>query len=298
MTQQPTPMADPGPTAADVLRAIEQSGYLLEQDVASSLESLGFHVETAAAYSDADEGKSREVDVLAHRSYVLDQERRFSIVVEIICECKNTTNPYVFIGRRRMRLPTPESHIDPPEFVFPHRYYPTSIRTKEGHQVVAAGFDRFDLASVHYYHGCDTKTVQFCRLLRKGKGWEVDQGGVYDSLVYPMAKALLVRRRFFQPNYPPTEGQWRQIRIFVPLVVLSGPLFYIDSTSDVRAARQVTHATYSRTLEAKQLTGTFTLDFVSMAGLPDFVTQKVEPFAQQVIAIAEKAGNALFSGTA
>jgi hypothetical protein len=289
-------MTDTGPTAAEVLQAIKRSGYLLEQDVAISLEALGFHVETGAAYQDADEGKSREIDVLAYRSFVHDEKRRFSVVVETICECKNTTNPYVFIGRKRVVQPAPEGYLAPPEFVFPRREYEVPIRTEQGHQILASGFDRFGLASLHYYHGLGTKTVQFCRLVRKDRGWGVDQGGVYDSLVYPMAKALLARQKLFLPDWTPAEGAWRQIRIFVPLVVLAGPLFYIDSSSEERTPRQVTHATYGRRLEAETIQGTFTIDFVSFVGLTDFVTQKVEPFAQHVVAIAEKAGEALFSG--
>lgn len=53
------------PSNEEIMDAIEQSGYLLEQHVATQLESLNFYVKTNIAFEDPDEGKSREIDVSA-----------------------------------------------------------------------------------------------------------------------------------------------------------------------------------------------------------------------------------------
>ncbi|HZQ90365.1 MAG TPA: hypothetical protein VFA60_01075 [Terriglobales bacterium] len=67
-TPQPTPpqqTAKGQPTAEDIVAAIKASGYLIEQEVATILEKLGFHVQTNRAYQDVEESKSREIDVWA-----------------------------------------------------------------------------------------------------------------------------------------------------------------------------------------------------------------------------------------
>ena len=53
------------PSAAEVAGALQASGYLFEQEVATSLENLGFHVETNSAFLDRELEKSRELDIRA-----------------------------------------------------------------------------------------------------------------------------------------------------------------------------------------------------------------------------------------
>lgn len=44
------------PTNEEIMAAIGQSGYLLEQQAATRLEALNFHVRTNIAFEDPDEG--------------------------------------------------------------------------------------------------------------------------------------------------------------------------------------------------------------------------------------------------
>ena len=48
------------PNPKDIIAALKQSGYLMEQQVATQLQALDFHVWTNWAFEDVDEGKSRE----------------------------------------------------------------------------------------------------------------------------------------------------------------------------------------------------------------------------------------------
>jgi hypothetical protein len=284
-------MTEGDPTLDEVRAAIEKSGYLLEQDVAIRLQSLGFSVHTAAAYEDPDEHKSREIDVLAYRPLLHDEEQRFSIGLQIIAECKNTANPFVFITRDRDGR---QEYLSPPEIMFPRGDYRDlePIDPKRGLWRNVSGFHRFGLAPLHYYHGQPTKTVQFCRLLRK-KSWDVDQGGVYDSLFYPLVKALRALLERSKPRGGPND--WRSLRVFVPLVVTVGPLFRIDASSTDRTPQRVTHATYSRDLHIQREQRSYTIDFVSLEGLADFVNGKLLPFGQAVVTVAAEAGSALFA---
>lgn len=53
------------PSKEQIIEALEKSGYLFEQDVATLLKNLEFHVETDYACTDLDEDKSWEIDVRA-----------------------------------------------------------------------------------------------------------------------------------------------------------------------------------------------------------------------------------------
>src|SRR5256885_17075425 len=114
-------MPDDTPAAEDILHALRASGYLMEQQVATQLERLEFHVVTNRAYEDPDEGKSREMDVWASKDAGRHRPSAevpgITVDVELICECKNNQDtPFVFLGRPQNPAgPDPE----PQEYQFP-----------------------------------------------------------------------------------------------------------------------------------------------------------------------------------
>src|SRR4051812_4464350 len=109
-----------GPSREDIIAALKQSGYLMEQEVATKLESLGFHVQTNRAFQDSEEGKSREIDVSAVKRIAHNEDRKLSAFIEIIAECKNGDNPIVLIERPKNKA---DDRHKPLEFVFPVARY-------------------------------------------------------------------------------------------------------------------------------------------------------------------------------
>jgi hypothetical protein len=89
------------PTPEEILEALSRTGFLLEQEVATELQNLGLHVNTGVAFEDPDEGKSREIDVLA-TSFHMNHKNMVGVQYEIVCECKNTQWPFVLIGPAKM----------------------------------------------------------------------------------------------------------------------------------------------------------------------------------------------------
>ncbi|WOH62883.1 hypothetical protein [Bradyrhizobium sp. BWA-3-5] len=87
------------PSPENIMEALNESGYLMEQKVATVLERLGYHVQTNFPFEDVDEGKSREMDARTIKTIARNDEHKLSCVFEIIVECKNTSNPFVFVGR-------------------------------------------------------------------------------------------------------------------------------------------------------------------------------------------------------
>ena len=103
------------PSPKDIIAALRQSGYLMEQEVATQLENLNFHVWTNWAFEDSDEGRSREIDVRAIKRVAYNEDKKLAAFLEIIVECKNSANPFVFIGRPKNQT---DGQYAPQELVF------------------------------------------------------------------------------------------------------------------------------------------------------------------------------------
>jgi len=103
------------PTDQQILGALECSGFLFEQEVATTLESSGFHVETSWAYLDPDMEKSREIDLRAVKNVLNDEQLGLQVFVELLVECKNSDSPLVFLERpknkRELEAPQPREYV-------------------------------------------------------------------------------------------------------------------------------------------------------------------------------------------
>lgn len=263
-----------GPSANDIMAAINESGYLMEQEVATQLERRGFIVRTNVAFEDPDEGKSRETDVVAIHRVAHDESARLAAFVELLVECKNSTNPFVFIARPKNegdRLKRPE------EFIFPYRY--EMMKNHPGGGVIreVKAFHHLGFDQVYQTHVNAWKAVQFCRIDRKGSGWHANHGGLYDAIFYPMAKSLVARRK--DVPRPSRPDAWGYFWLFFPLVVTSGELFLIDSSAEVPSPVPVDHVSFERELKSGKLSGAFTVTFVRQAALETFLHNVVDPLA-------------------
>ncbi len=254
------------PDESDMLDAVLRSGYLLDQEVATSFEELGFHVQTSWPFEDPDKGESRELDVWAIRRVTEDP---ISLFIEIFCECKSgQANPYVFLTRRKGPI---DDIVSPIHYVFPRDNY--SVDVDGGMREVPA-FTYFNAAQHHYWFKNNQKAVQFARIVRNKNRWDAQHNGIYNSLLIPLAKALRHRRAVLR-RYTP-------FAMCFPLVVLKSPLYLVDSETKPLAARKVTRVSFYRRLDSSTVKGDYIVDFVNADGLADFVDQKVMPFAKQL----------------
>ena len=268
------------PNPKDIIDALKQSGYLMEQEVATQLEALRFHVWTNWAFQDIDEGKSREIDVRAIKQVARNEEKKLSAYVEIIVECKNSTNPFVFIGRPKNQA----DHQHPPqELVFPIARYEArkdlgingvQIRSKDA--FFHLGFDK-----VHHDFARETKAVQFCRIDRKGSRWQANHDGLYDSIFYPMAKVLTAQKGEIRVGTRP--GDWRYFWFFVPMVVTSGDIFYVDSTEADPVPQERNYVTFKREIRSGKLKGTFAVEFIRQNRLDNFVSNCLQPLVDKIV---------------
>lgn len=265
-----------GPSEDEIMDAINASGYLMEQEVATQLEHRGFHVRTNVAFEDLEEQKSREIDVTAIQRVVVDEDAKLAAYVELLVECKNSSNPFVFIARPKNEM---DKHRRPEEFLFPFQY---RMKKDLGGgrstiQELAAfnhlGFDKIFNAQIRPW-----KAVQFCRIDRNGKNWHANHGGLYDAMFYPMAKALDARRKEVPKGTQP--GDWRYIWLFFPIIVTSGDLFIVDSSAHTPRPESVDYVSFQRELKSGKLAGTFMVTFVRQKALEEFLASVVDPLAE------------------
>ena len=179
------------PTAAEIISAVEASGYLLEQQVADVFEALGYHVETNYAFPDPHEDVSRELDVRALKREYYNPARHESVFVEYLVECKNSSQPLVFFTRPKTAI---DQNSAPTELVFTvgPKQMPLPENPKTFVEVPA--FRHLGLVDKHWFWSRPEKSTQFCRIERSGKGWKADHGAVYNGHLVPLAKALTARQ--------------------------------------------------------------------------------------------------------
>jgi hypothetical protein len=174
------------PTNEEIMDAIAQSGYLMEQHVATQLEALKFHVQTNIAFEDPDEGKSREIDVSAIKRVAENETAKVSAFVELVVECKNSSNPLVFITRSKNES---DRNASPEQFRYPMTYQmKKDLGGGRGLYRELNGFFHLGFDKIHYRHRQPAKAVQFCRIDRKAAGTQI-------TAVYMTARSTRWPRR-------------------------------------------------------------------------------------------------------
>lgn len=244
----------------------------------------GLHVQTNVAFEDIDEGKSREIDVTAIKRSAFNEEAKLISIMELLVECKNSSNPFVFIARPRNES---DRHRYPQEFVFPFDYKMTKpLGGGRSNYRELPAFDHLGFDQVFDAHVRHWKAVQFCRIDRNGKGLHANHGGLYDAIFYPMAKALDARRKEMPKARQPDD--WRYLWLFFPLVITSGDLFLIDSSAETPCPEPVDHVSFQRELKSGKLSGTFMVTFVRQSALESFMSAVVDPLVELSVDLIEQ----------
>lgn len=292
MTEQEDSVHRLRPTSAEVIAALRDAGWLLEQDTAATLRQSGFQVTTAKAFPDPDDPSvSREIDVHGYRQLFRSDELTFDVAVRVLAECKQSSMPYVVVGgpasAHELSRDRKEQH-----FRFPY--------VETGSTELGDGRARLHQTRAREYLGLDTLPAnpwqegflgnQMTRLDRK-KTWLADNRGIFTSLVYPLAKALTYfRARSNRSSYVMHKpGQeWASIDFYYPLIVTSAPLFTVDASAPDVEAVEVSWATVTREIKSAKIDGQFNIDIVTSKAFAEYLEKRVNAFGS---AVAELAAN-------
>ena len=254
---------------------------MFEQEIASLLEDLGYHVETNSAFLDRELEKSRELDARAVKVAHNDEANCIQVIAELLVECKDMAAPLVFVTRnknaRERQSPTPG------EYRFPKAAYPKRLPNNAYVEVPA--FQHLQLAQHHYYYREDGKATQFAKVVRKGSDWVANHEGIYDSLILPMAKALEARKKAVKDS---VQGSaWRAIWLFFPIVVLREGLFVMSADPSHRTPEERQRVSFIRELDSEVVRGHYLTDFVVAEHLKSFIANDIQSFVSQVVELAK-----------
>lgn len=280
------------PTSPEVVAALRDAGWLLEQDTAQQLERSEFYVTRGKAFPDPDDPSvSREIDVHAYRQLYRSDEFSFSVAARVMVECKQSSMPYVVVGGpandNEQRRDRKEQH-----FRFPV--------VETGRTDLGNGRTQLHQTPAREYLGLDRLPgnpwepgflgTQMTRLDRK-KTWLADNRGVFTSLVYPLAKALThfrsqSNRSSYVMHRPGQE--WASIDFYYPIVVTSAAVYAVDATVPDVEAVEVPWATVTREIRSAKVDGQFNLDVVNSASLDRYLRERVHLFGNAVASLAEE----------
>ncbi len=278
------------PTSGEVVAALRDAGWLLEQDTARALGAGGFPVMQGKAFPDPDDATvSREIDVHGYRQLYRDDELSFSVGLRVLAECKQSSMPYVVVGGPASRY---ELERDRKE---QHFRFPT---VETGRTELGDGRAQLHSTRAREYLGIDKLPgnpweggflgTQLTRLDRK-QTWLADNRGIFTSLVYPLAKALTyfrsqANRTSYVMHRPGQE--WASIDFYYPVVVTSAPVFAVDVMSENVEAVEVPWAAVTREIKSAKVDGQFNIDVVSAGSLSTYLADRVNKFGNAVGEIA------------
>jgi len=265
-------------TTEQILKAVTESGFLMEQEVATTFEKLTFHVSTNVAFEDSEEGKSRETDVFAFKRVYFNESTKIIIDVMFLCECKNNTNPFVFISRDKNMA---DKNFIPNGIVLAKDEFHIPLENRPKTISIQNAFKVLELNDYHHYFKCEQKAVQFCKIIRQGKDFKAQHDGIYDGIFLPLAKAFEAKRKEVQNNKYSTNI----ISLIYPVVILNSEVYNIDSKSPKPEKKQ--YISFRREIKSKQLKGQFLIEFINKNALEKFYLNEVLPLVNRLIEIAE-----------
>jgi hypothetical protein len=257
------------PTANDVISALSRTGFILEYRVAQVLRELGFSAEINYAFPDPDTGKSREVDVLAfpNRRYVKNKAFDISLDLELIVECKSGEHPVILLGERGhefdLLLNSLHLAFDPLKFGF------TGAKSAS----ILGWLSLWNLPALHSRE--EFTGTQLLRMSIDKNSWRADNTAIYDSLIYPLAKAChhqVSRSKEHDTGSP--DWRYPSITFFFPIIVTAGPVFIVDVTTGEPKAERVPWATLRRYFDSKDIKDDFFIDVVTFDRLNDYLTNR------------------------
>lgn len=270
------------PSEEEILSAINSSGYLFEQEIGSILEKNSFYIQTNAAFKDEDEETSREIDVMGYKRVYWSEEKKISIGVTILTECKNNQSPFVFIKRNKNAV---DKLYCPPNFLFPKQEFHKSIEGKPNSYTIVPAFRHFNLDKLFPYSVGESKAVQFCKIIRKGKDWSAFHEGIYDSILFPIIKCL---EHFKKRDSKMLDSEWKNYFIYFPIVVLNSKIFSIETHLNPGKVNTENYVSFTRDIHAKKIQGKYLIDFVSKDGLQLFLDNHIKIFVDKFVEVVAK----------
>ncbi|WP_460889101.1 hypothetical protein [Promicromonospora xylanilytica] len=269
------------PDDVALLDAVKRAGWLLEHHALKVLAAEAMHPTMGWAYQDPDEPtKSRELDVWSYKGLLEDHDAWVSVTARFLVECKQSSLPYVGIGYYG---PSGRFSRNPRQHSLPFKEIVTEKLESGGMRLITKRpvWGTLGFRELAMEHGdSDFRITQLTRLDReKGGSWAATNSGIFTSLVYPLAKALLASHRPLKLRVASPRGTsrtgWAEFGLHFPVVLISCPLYVIDASGAEPQVEQRPWATAVRQLKSKNVDGTFEFDVVTESAFADYVRNRL-----------------------
>jgi hypothetical protein len=253
-------------TNPEMIAAIQNSGYLIEQRVEWHLLLEGYSVQTSDAYLDSETGKNREVDITAIKGESVLGKNEHFITFQLIIECENNSQPVVFFRNNQ----TSEFRYDEIKL----SGIPIKV-TVDNSILPIDEYLRFD--SFHHY-GSSSNYTQYCSFQQVGKGKELrwiashleNQHDSFSNLI----KCLEFKcETLFANQVWPMEGfeNALNLHLFYPIVVLQGKLYEASESEDNVNLTEKKWLTFRKQVIRNQKISSYKIDVVAEEFLPNFL---------------------------
>ncbi|TQN44309.1 hypothetical protein FHU33_3807 [Blastococcus colisei] len=273
----------------------------MEQDTARAMEELRLKTQLGWAYEDPDDAtNSREVDVMGYRRFFHSDEHRLTVSARVLAECKQSGTPYVLIGREHeewLRKRHPAQHTLRYNNLIAQNSLPgtgESIR-------YAPAWSKLGLDKTPGSPSLEVFRASQLVRLDRGKNWTANNSGIFNSLVFPLAKALRAAQKQYASADWPTPARrndsWNNVALHFPVVVTSAPLYRVDATHPESSIAEVPWGKVIRQLETKTIKGRFEIDVVNYQHLPGYLEDQVIQFSANVAQTAEEDPGRFVKGT-
>jgi len=233
---------------------LDKQGYPLEMKVARSFQEAGFSVSSSEYYLDPDEGKPREIDVIASMQTTITG---ITFHLAFTVECKSSKEkPWVCFraGRKQHR----ESSVG----------FLARQATIQGRNLLTEVSCNPDITTDRLFHLPDSHAYGVTNVFKEGKGVDVP----YKAIVGPRkaAHALISHYDRIQTHPNPVHT----VCIAFPLVVVDAPIFNcgLGDDGDIELTKVASHTILRTGFD----TYYSIVEIVAASALEEFIDSKAE----------------------
>ena len=250
----------------EIVKAIEDSGYLIEQRVEPIITNYGYYVETNDIYIDHDTGKNREVDLTATMGLKISEDH--FLWPHLVIECENNKQPIVFFRSE-----------SPIKFLFHEDIklagIPLPIYTIEDEPIMLTDFLNFE----KFHHYCSGNfSTQYCSFQlsekRNLKKWIALHPESQHDTFQGLIKCVEYNINEFFSNYQlleKGEEEYADIQIFYPILVLQGDLFEAFLNDGKLNLIPRDHIQFRKQIANQKDQVTYQIDVITEKFLPEYL---------------------------
>jgi len=260
-------------SAAEIRRALERSGYLLEARVAAELRRGGFDVLANPPYEDPFTEKSREIDIVATLTEpnFLNDSGSDHLSMQLVMECVNPPQPVAFLTAPvAATLPSDRSPLSFACLTGWPRHMPLSHPETNWNWL----WGHTDLHDRHHYAKCRIAT-QFCSFERKranNEWFATHREADYESFRALSTAFDYTLRLFYSSDAEPwTQHSPLQLAAAYPVMVVQGQILEVRLTREDFAVSESQHLTFLRSFSHAGFIHDHLIDVVTEIYFPSYL---------------------------